>query len=571
MAFGGGALLAALTIDLVASSVSKGYFTPLGIGCILGGVLFVILNEVVNDYGGFIRKTSTTFFHLNRSNIRHMLRTFSSIRKVDELQGLNYQDYRALSASMTNRTYKKGTLIYRAGDPCDELFIVDSGDVEILNPKQGGKVMERLERYDVFDWFDFLTGCPTVSQALAATDVTVWVIPRGAFYALLPNSTILLQKIRNALGKESLVDYLVQKQGLERTECEMWAEHSVETLLRRGTYSGAKNIEHNDDEFIEIVNSLQNFTLFHNLPQDEIEEISGKLIYKRHPSGTTLYHDNYLADRMYFIAKGEVSLIHPENANYMDESRGANSAFGSFAFLSGSRHSSTAITTTETELWVLRKSDLNEILPDTPIFAAKLKQFIESDKITSYLRSKQHYDIDRITHWKRKYLTAISTETALPFINELGFEFNINEHKGAPVAIWLGILLDGIPESLVIGASLSQSNISLSLLGGLFLSNYPEALSSSAGMRQQGFRFGRILLMWTSIMLLTGIGAAFGNIFFTGASPSLFALVQGIAAGAMLTMISQTMLPEAYLKGGTIIGFSTLLGFLAAIFLKTLE
>lgn len=72
-------------------------------------------------------------------------------------------------------------------------------------------------------------------------------------------------------------------------------------------------------------------------------------------------------------------------------------------------------------------------------------------------------------------------------------------------------------------------------------------------------------------MILTGIGAALGNVFFTDAEPSLFALVQGIAAGAMLSMIAQTMLPEAYLKGGSIIGFSTLLGFLAAIFLKTLE
>lgn len=62
-----------------------------------------------------------------------------------------------------------------------------------------------------------------------------------------------------------------------------------------------------------------------------------------------------------------------------------------------------------------------------------------------------------------------------------------------------------------------------------------------------------------------------GNMFFVGAEPFAFALVEGVAAGAMLTMIAQTMLPEAYFKGGSIIGFSTLLGFLAAIFFKTLE
>ncbi len=142
---------------------------------------------------------------------------------------------------------------------------------------------------------------------------------------------------------------------------------------------------------------------------------------------------------------------------------------------------------------------------------------------------------------------------------------------GAPYAIWLGIMLDGIPESLVIGASLIHAHVSLSLLAGLFLSNYPEALSSSIGMRQQGLSFCKILFMWTSLMIITGFGAALGKLFFVGAAPFVFSLVEGLAAGAILTMIAQTMLPEAYFKGGSIIGFATLLGFLAAIFFKTLE
>jgi zinc transporter ZupT len=85
-------------------------------------------------------------------------------------------------------------------------------------------------------------------------------------------------------------------------------------------------------------------------------------------------------------------------------------------------------------------------------------------------------------------------------------------------------------------------------------------------MRQQRFPFNRIMVMWTSLMLLTGIGAALGNFFFVEMPEVIFSLVQGIAAGSMLTMIAETMLPEAYFKGGSVIGFSTLLGFLVAIF-----
>jgi zinc transporter ZupT len=116
-----------------------------------------------------------------------------------------------------------------------------------------------------------------------------------------------------------------------------------------------------------------------------------------------------------------------------------------------------------------------------------------------------------------------------------------------------------------------SSHISLSLIAGLFLSNYPEALSSSVGMRQQGMSFKRVLIMWTSLMFFTGIGAAFGNIFFANAPAMLFSFIEGIAAGAMLTMIAETMLPEAYFKGGSIVGISTLLGFLTPIYFKTME
>jgi zinc transporter ZupT len=156
-----------------------------------------------------------------------------------------------------------------------------------------------------------------------------------------------------------------------------------------------------------------------------------------------------------------------------------------------------------------------------------------------------------------------------PLAADLGRD--LADHQGSPLAIWLGITLDGVPESLVIGASLSQSHVSISLIVGLFLSNYPEALSSSVGMRRQGMSFARVMVMWTSLMLITGIGAALGSQFFMGAGPTAFALVEGLAAGAMLTMIAETMLPEAYIKGGSVVGMSTLMGFLVAIFSKTLE
>ena len=70
MSFGGGALLAALTLDLVAGTVAEGDFYPLAAGCIVGGMLFISLNNVVNDFGGFLRKASTTMYHLRKQEYR---------------------------------------------------------------------------------------------------------------------------------------------------------------------------------------------------------------------------------------------------------------------------------------------------------------------------------------------------------------------------------------------------------------------------------------------------------------------------------------------------------------------
>jgi zinc transporter ZupT len=223
--------------------------------------------------------------------------------------------------------------------------------------------------------------------------------------------------------------------------------------------------------------------------------------------------------------------------------------------------------TQPTRLWVLRKSDLERLLPKTQVFREQVKQFLQQHELGSYLQSKLHFDHDKSTRFIQSALKTIDRGQEIPAASALSH--HLEAHSGAAIAIWLGIMLDGIPESLVIGASMIHAQVSVSLIVGLFVSNFPEALSSSIGMRQQGFSAARILLMWTSLVLITGMGAAIGNVFFVEAKPSIFALIEGIAAGAMLTMIAQTMLPEAYFKGGGIVGFATLLGFLAAIISKS--
>ena len=152
---------------------------------------------------------------------------------------------------------------------------------------------------------------------------------------------------------------------------------------------------------------------------------------------------------------------------------------------------------------------------------------------------------------------------------EIAQAANREQRGGSNVAlaIWLGIALDGIPESLIIGGSMEGASVSVALIGGLFLANFPESMSSAIVMKKQGTGSLPIVGMWFSLMIMTAVGAAAGNIFIADAPRHLHGLLEGMAAGAMLAMIAQTMLPEAYNHGGWLTGLMTVTGFLAAIFL----
>lgn len=110
------------------------------------------------------------------------------------------------------------------------------------------------------------------------------------------------------------------------------------------------------------------------------------------------------------------------------------------------------------------------------------------------------------------------------------------------------------------------------LIAGLFLSNFPEALSSSTNMKLQGWGKGKIFLMWFSLMVITGIGSGLGYILADTLRHTQLIFLEGLAAGAMLTMIAAAMIPEAVHSGkANAVGISTLIGFIAAISFKLLE
>lgn len=146
------------------------------------------------------------------------------------------------------------------------------------------------------------------------------------------------------------------------------------------------------------------------------------------------------------------------------------------------------------------------------------------------------------------------------------------EDEGAGLAIAVGALLDGIPESLVIGLSLlNGGGISLVTVGAVFLSNVPEGLSSAAGMRKAGRSATYIFGVWIGIALISGLSAYLGYFIFADAGPSVVAATNAVAAGAILAMLADTMIPEAFEHAHDYAGLITVSGFLMAFVMSKLD
>jgi ZIP family zinc transporter len=144
--------------------------------------------------------------------------------------------------------------------------------------------------------------------------------------------------------------------------------------------------------------------------------------------------------------------------------------------------------------------------------------------------------------------------------------------EGSALAIVLGTVLDGIPESAVIGLTIYQGGkVGAAYLTAVFISNLPEAISSSAGLVASGWKRARILWLWVAIALVSGLASLAGYGVFQSSSPDTVAFVLSFAAGAILTMLADTMMPEAYENGGKLVGVVTTLGFATAFVIHTLD
>jgi len=196
MAFGGGALLAALSLDLVGDAVRLGVFYPLAAGSLIGSGLFAGLNYLVNSRGGFLRSAATTVQYLSRAKTEHVRSLATRLSAVPLFQQLPPRVIADLLPQVQERTYRPGTTIIRQDEPGDSFFVIEQGEIDVIDDRGGGYLVRTLGAGDVFGELALLTGEVRSASAVAKKDTRVWVILKEQFDRLLESSPALAQAVR---------------------------------------------------------------------------------------------------------------------------------------------------------------------------------------------------------------------------------------------------------------------------------------------------------------------------------------------------------------------------------------
>lgn len=152
-------------------------------------------------------------------------------------------------------------------------------------------------------------------------------------------------------------------------------------------------------------------------------------------------------------------------------------------------------------------------------------------------------------------------------------DLEANHASSLLVPMVLAIILDGIPESIVIGLGIFEGGgkVSLAMLSAVFISNLPEAIAGTSGMKAGGWGFKKIVVLWLIIALVCGLATVVGFTLFVGVHTRWLAFIQSFAAGAILLMLANTMIPEAYEHGGKLSGVFTVLGFALSVMVVVFE
>ena len=332
-------------------------------------------------------------------------------------------------------------------------------------------------------------------------------------------------------------------------------------FLRKPASSRRYLFEHRQEQASDILNRIANVEVMQDIPAIQKQAIASflKPVYAK--PGDVLCQEGTPGDYFYMIVDGEAEVRKGKKVLSMI---GPGEVFGEMALLTGEPRSATVVAHTPMELYQLHQEHFDNVLTWSPHMAWALSRAL-ARRLRLSTDSRVAVE-DNLQRWRQQLMDNVELDLLL---REDPAILKGLVNRSAPLAIVIGTLIDNIPESVVIGMNSGESHFGWSFLLAVFISNFPEALSSSTGMKQAGTRKSQILGLWIGVVILSGLCAVAGYFLQSSASNLFVAIAQALSGGAILAMLASTMMPEAYELGGGSVSFSTILGFLLGFFVSS--
>ncbi|QQE64241.1 protein kinase [Leptolyngbya sp. BL0902] len=317
---------------------------------------------------------------------------------------------------------------------------------------------------------------------------------------------------------------------------------------------------HRQEEASEVLDRIEHIEVLHSLSPSEMQAIIPLLKPLSVEPGTVLCREGAPGNAMFLIVEGDAEIY--KDSKLMAE-LGAGEMFGEMALLTGEDRSATVIAKTPMDLYELGKGDFDTMITHSPQMASGLSRIL-ARRLRETTQSTARFKPADDDHWRQRVLDSVEVDIPLS-----EHQFQELAQSSAPLAILVGTLIDNIPEALVIGFNAGVGHAGSSFLLAVFISNIPEAMSSSLGMKQAGTSSRRILGLWGGAVLLSGLMALLGSLMVGFTTPWVVDVAQATAGGAILAMVASTMMPEAYEMGGGSVTFSTIAGFLISFWVAS--
>jgi CRP-like cAMP-binding protein len=333
-------------------------------------------------------------------------------------------------------------------------------------------------------------------------------------------------------------------------------------FLRKQASSRRYLFEHRQGKTgADVLERIAHVEVMQHIPEAEKKVLAKFLTPLYAKPGDILCHEGDLGDYFYMIVSGEAEVTR--TGKFLRRLVPGD-IFGEMSLLTGEPRSATVMAQTSMELYQLDRDNFGQALNSSPYLALALSRNL-ARRLQSSTDSRvvAEKNLDR---WRQRLMEQVEIKELLAE-DPLTLEGLVK--RSAPLAILVGTLLDNIPESAVIGINAGSDRFTWSFLLAVFISNFPEALSSATGMKQAGTAKSQILALWMGIVLLSGFFAMVGYFLQSNMSELWVALIEAVAGGAILAMLASTMMPEAYELGGSSVAYSTIAGFLLGFFITS--